>query len=114
MLGADVAALGVLAATHDLLNRLWWVPTCGLILAGLLLLLCVWPRRLDEGPDLRLFFEFFGGRSYPDVALQMLGELLAAVETNDVRAPFKSRVFKVGFGVLVASLAGSFVVALLR
>lgn len=114
VLGADAAALGVLIATHDTLNHLWWFPSAGLVLGGLLLLLCVWPRALDEGPNLRDFFESFGGQRYPEVGLQMLGELLAAVETNDARTPFKGRVFKAGFGVIVVSLAGSFVVALLR
>jgi hypothetical protein len=114
VLGADAAALGVLVATHDSLNNLWWLPTCGLAVSGLLLLLCVWPRALDEGPNLRTFFETFGGQPYPEVALQMLGELLAAVEGNELRAPPKGRVFKAGFATLVVSLAGAFLVALLR
>ena len=74
----------------------------------------MWPRTLDEGPNLRDFFETFGGEAYPLVALQMLGELLAAVEVNDSRTPFRGRVFKAGFAMLVVSLAGSFLVALLR
>jgi hypothetical protein len=62
VLGADAAALALLVATHDSLNNLWWLPTCGLAVSGLLLLLCawllyVWPRDLDEGPNLRSFFE---------------------------------------------------------
>jgi hypothetical protein len=44
----------------------------------------------------------------------MLGELLAAIESNDRRAPVKGRVFKGGFAALVISLAGAFLVSLLR
>ena len=79
VLAADAAALGVLVATHASLNALWWLPATGLVLAGLLLLLCVWPRVLDEGPSLRDFVESFGGESYRVASLQMLGELLGAV-----------------------------------
>ena len=114
VLAADAAALALLVATHNSLNNLWWLPTCGLAVSGLLLLLCVWPRDLDEGPNLRSFFEAFGGRPYPEVALQMLGELLAAVDENEARTPFKSQVLKAGFAALVISLVGAFVVALLR
>lgn len=114
VLAADAGALGVLVATHDQLDSLWWLPACGLAAAGLLLLLCVRPRSLDEGPNLREFFETFGGDPYPKVGLQMLGELLAALETNEKRMPFKGQVFRVGFLILVLSLIGSFVVALAR
>lgn len=61
VLAADVAALGVVIATHGGLNRLWWLPAIGLAVAGALLLVCVWPRALDEGPSLREFFIAFGG-----------------------------------------------------
>jgi hypothetical protein len=52
VLGADAAALALLVATHGSLNNLWWLPTCGLAVSGLLLLLCVCSRakfsRLDS------------------------------------------------------------------
>jgi hypothetical protein len=114
VLAADVAALGVVIATHDTLNRLWWLPAVGLAVAGVLLLVCVWPRALDEGPSLREFFVAFGGGSYHAASIQMLGELLAAIEENERRTPFKGHVFKLGFELLVLALAATFVVALVR
>jgi hypothetical protein len=83
LLGADVAVAGMLAAVHDALNRFWWLDATGLALAGLLLLIAVWPRTLDAGPSLRAFYETFGGGAPVDVARQMLAELLETLETND-------------------------------
>ena len=83
LLGADAAAAGVLAAVHDAVNRFWWLDVTGLVVAGLLLLAAVWPRSVDHGPNLRAFYEAFGGGAAADVARQMLAELLEAIETND-------------------------------
>ncbi len=58
-------------------------------------------------------------------ALQMLGEVLSAVERNEARMPRRLRVkwderhatlttFKLGFMVLVGSLIGAFVVGIAR
>jgi hypothetical protein len=44
----------------------------------------------------------------------MLGELLAAIEENERRMPFKGRVFKWEFELLAVALAVTFVVALVR
>lgn len=52
--------------------------------------------------------------SYQAASIQMLGELLAAIEENERRMPFKGRVFKLGFEVLALALAATFVVALVR
>jgi hypothetical protein len=60
VLAADAAAIGVLVATHSSLNRFWWIPCAGLAVAGLLLLISVRPRELDQGPDI---FERFGGEA---------------------------------------------------
>jgi hypothetical protein len=83
LLGADAAAAGVLIAVHDAVNRFWWFDATGLALAGLLLLVAVWPRTLDGGPSLREFYETFGSAAAVDVGRQMLAELLEAIETND-------------------------------
>jgi len=52
--------------------------------------------------------------SYQAASIQMLGELLAAIEENERRTPFKGRVFKLGFELLALALAATFVVALVR
>lgn len=44
----------------------------------------------------------------------MLGELLAAIEENERRTPFKGQVFRLGFELLALALGATFVVALVR
>jgi hypothetical protein len=47
VVGLDAAAIAVLVAAHEAINRFWWIPTIGLFVAGSLLIACVWPRRAD-------------------------------------------------------------------
>ena len=91
LLGADAAALGVLIAVHDALGRLWWVPATGLGVAGFLLLVTVWPRQLDEGPNWHEFYETFGSGTAREVSRQMLAELLAAIDENERRTERSER-----------------------
>ena len=74
----------------------------------------MWPVRLDTGPDTRAFFETFGGGLELTTKRQMLADLLAAVDRNDVHRQLrlKDRVFKLAFALLVVSLLGSLAVAL--
>lgn len=114
VLGADAAALGLLIATHDALGRLWWVPVAGLGVAGFLLLVTVWPRKLDEGPNWREFYETFGGGTAKSVGRQMLAELLAAIDENERRTQTRkpNTVFKAGLILMAVSLVTSFLIAL--
>src|SRR5436853_1922637 len=66
LLGADAAAVGVLIGVHDAVG-FWWLDATGLAVAGLLLLAVVWPRSVDAGPNLRVFYETFGGEAAIDV-----------------------------------------------
>src|SRR5438477_6253685 len=68
LLGADAAVAAVLIAVHDAVNRFWWLDVSGLAVAGLLLMVTVWPTKLDVGPSLRAFYETFGSRAPLDVA----------------------------------------------
>jgi hypothetical protein len=114
VLGADAAALGVLIAAHDAVSRLWWVPAAGLTVAGLLLLVTVWPRKLDEGPNWREFYDTFGGGTASDVGRQMLAELLAAIDENERRTRTRkpNAVFKVGLILMAVSVVTSVLIAL--
>jgi hypothetical protein len=114
VLGADAAALGVVIATHPSLNAFWWIPVIPLTAAAFMLLWAVRPRGFDEGPDMRDFFTKFGGLDYEPFALQLLGDLLAAVEWNKTINTQKARTFKPAFVVFVIGLFGSFVVGVLR
>jgi hypothetical protein len=76
----------VLVAVHDALNRFWWLAAAGLALAGLLLLVAVWPRTWD-----------------------------AAIETNDrvIRAHKPEMLIELSLVLIVLSLVGAVPVALL-
>jgi hypothetical protein len=115
LLGADAAAAGVLAAVHDAVNRFWWLDATGLAVAGLLLLAAVWPRRLDVGPNVRAFYETFGGGAAVDVARQMLAELLETIETNDrfTRSHKADLLIELSVVLIMLSLVGAVPVALL-
>jgi hypothetical protein len=115
LLGADAAAAGMLAAVHDAVNRFWWLDATGFAVAGLLLLTVVWPRSLDAGPNLRAFYETFGGGAAVDVGRQMLAELLQTIETNDrvIRAQKPEMLIELSLVLIVLSLVGAVPVALL-
>lgn len=115
LLGADAAAAGVLAAVHDAVNRFWWLDATGLAVAGLLLLAVVWPRVVDAGPDLRSFYETFGGEAAVDVGRQMLAELLETIETNDrvIRVQKPEMLIELSLVLIVLSVVGAVPLALL-
>ena len=112
VLGVTAAGIALMAAVRAAVHELWWLPTAGLGVAGVLLLASVWPRTFDLGPDPRRFYEAMATSTRLVASRQMLSELLAAVDGNDRHLPRKNRLFKAGFGVLVASLLGCLGVAL--
>jgi hypothetical protein len=115
LLGADAAALGVLVAVHEALSRLWWAVASGFGLAGLLLLVTIWPRKLDAGPSVRTFYETFGDGTALDVSRQMLAELIAAIDANEriARARMADELIKASLILILLSIAGAIPVALL-
>jgi hypothetical protein len=112
MLAVVATALALLAATYQHLHGGWWLPAIGLAAAGILLILAVWPRRFDLGPDLEQFYEEMAGSSPLQASRQMLAELLAATDHN--RKPDKIRFFWWGLVLLVISLAGCVPVIVFR
>jgi hypothetical protein len=113
VLAADAAVIALLVADHRELNRLWWIVLVGLGVAALVLLWVVWPVKLDAGPRTDEFYKRFATAPPIEAQRQMLGELFAGFEANSGRLPAKSDRFKVGFALLVVSLIGAVVVALL-
>jgi len=115
LLGADAAAVGVLIAIHDAVNRLWWLDASGLAVAGLLLLIAVWPRSFDVGPSLRTFYDTHGSGAAVDVARHLLAELLEAIETNDrvTRTHEAETLVELSLALIVLCLIGAVPVALL-
>ena len=112
VLGADAAAIALLVAVRFDLSRLWWIGAAALGASAVALLATVWPRTFDVGPDARRFYETMAGSTRVEAARQMLSELIAASEHNAVQLPGKRRQFKAGFGLLVAGLLVSLIVAL--
>ncbi len=112
VLGVTAAAIALMVAVRTAVHDVWWLPTAGLGVAGVLLLASVWPRTFDLGPDPRRFYEAMATSTRLVASRQMLSELLAAVEANDRHLPGKNRLFKAGFGVLVGSLLVALGVAL--
>ncbi len=78
----------------------------------MLLLVTVWPRKMDVGPDLRKLYDEFGGGSPLDVGQRMFSELLKAIEGN-ARA-VNNVGLKLGFAIRAVSLIGCLIVGLLR
>jgi hypothetical protein len=114
VLGAAAAAIGVLIAVHSDINRFWWIPTLGLGIAGVLLLVVVWPRRFDLGPDPGAFYTDFALVPLLEAYRQMLAELLSAFANNRPIAVQKTLLGRLAFPIFGLSLLGSVVVALLR
>ncbi len=112
VLGVTAAAIALMVAVRAAVSELWWLPTGALGIAGVLLLASIWPRTFDLGPEPRRFYEAMAMTTRLAASRQMLSELLAAVDANDRHLPNKNRLFKSGFGVLVAALLGCLAVAL--
>jgi hypothetical protein len=79
LLGADAAAVGVLIAIHGAVNRLWWLDAASLAVAGLLLLIAVWPRSFDFGPSLRAFYDAHGRGAAVLIMLCLIGAIPVAL-----------------------------------
>jgi len=114
VLGADAAALGVLVAAHSSLNPFWWVPMAVLSAAGLVLLVVVYPVKLDSGPRWTAWYEEFGGGTAADAGRQMLVDLTATIDANGRKMRRNGLIFKIGFGLMLLGLIGCAVVGLDR
>jgi hypothetical protein len=114
----DVKALGVIAVDaaifallavvhHDALNAYWAIPAGAIILGGLLLVASVFRQAVDAGPNWRTFFEQFGGLGPEPLALQMLSDLLTAIEWNEEHGHWKDLLYEAGFRISVIGLIGA-------
>jgi hypothetical protein len=110
LLAATGAALGVLVAVHESLNRYWWIPALLLGLAAAMLLIVIWPREFDIGPDWREFYTKHGDGKLEEVGRQMLSELVSAIEWNE-RIDKHSYLYSSYF-LLFGGLLGAVVIAL--
>jgi hypothetical protein len=120
----DTKALGVLALVaaiiaglvgfHDGLNDLWWIPTLGFLLTGILLIASIWPRTADLGPDLIDFHDEMRESTPLEAARAMTSHLyIAAANANDSMIA-KGALFWLSLGSLLMSTVGCLPVILLR
>jgi hypothetical protein len=116
LLALGAAAIALLVATHDAINRFWWIPVIGFGLASAFLVLAARPREFDVGPDLAWLYDRWTTAqvSAADAARQMLSELLASLGNNYSLSIRKGLYVKLGLVALVISSLGSIPVALLR
>lgn len=114
----DVKALGVVAVDaaifallavvhHDALNAFWAIPAGVIVLGGLLLVASVFRQAVDAGPNWRTFYEQFGGLAPEALALQMLSDLLTAIEWNEEHGRWKDQLYEAGFRISVVGLIGA-------
>lgn len=104
-IAVDLAGAGVLVGVRDSLQPWWWVPLIGLGISAAFFASTLWPRLFDSGPNLRQFYETWGGSTVVDVHRQMMGEMLDAIDKNRRILPGKERAFNVGAVVLAVTIA---------
>lgn len=113
MIAVDAAAIAGLAAVHDAINRLWWLPTLAFVAAGLLMVASIWPRVVTLGPDLADLHDQLREQSPLDAARLMFNETSAATSDADGTLERKVFLFWLGLAVLSVSLVASFPIILL-
>lgn len=114
VLAVAAAAIGVLVAVHDGINHDWPVAAIVMGVSGLLLVVAIWPRRWDFGPDLQDFYEEMSGAPPVEASQQMLAELLASIDRNDTANRSKFGFYQAGLMVFVAGLVVCVPIALVR
>ena len=116
LLALGAAAIALLVATHDTINRFWWLPVIGFSVASALFLLAARPREFDVGPDLTWLYDRWTAArtSAADAARQMLSECLSSLGNNYALSVRKGLYVRLGLIALVLSALGSIPVALIR
>jgi hypothetical protein len=113
VLAANAAAFGVLVTVHDSLP-LWWIAALLLLAGAVCVLVVVWPLDLSDGPQWGEWYDSFGGRDRETVSLQMLADLLKAMEDNSSATSGKGSWFRWGFIFTLAGVGAGLFLALVR
>jgi hypothetical protein len=114
VLALAAAAIAVLVAVHDGINRHWPIGALSMAAAGVLLVFAIWPRSWDFGPNLEAFYSEMSGAPRVEASRQMLSELLASVDKNDMTNAGKFRWYRAGLAVFVLALVVCVPIALVR
>jgi hypothetical protein len=114
VLAAAVAALAALAAFHQGVNRLWWLPALGLFCSCVLFALVIRPDEVTSAPDLLDLHDQMRDEGRLEAARELLDDLTYAADGNERPLGLKVQLFRYGLVVLAASLAGSLPILLFR
>jgi hypothetical protein len=107
ILGFTGLTLGALVAAGSSLGKFWWLPSIGLALSALFSALAIRNREFDQGPDLRAFYDTWGGSSLAEANAAMLSELLGAAARNRGVLVWKGRLFLAAVMVLLLTIMGA-------
>ncbi|MGI8553636.1 MAG: hypothetical protein ACR2PL_23040, partial [Dehalococcoidia bacterium] len=89
-IGVDLAGIAILAAVQTVFGNLWWTPSIALLVSAGCLGRAFTQADVNTGPQLKAFYERYKDAEALEAHLQMLSELLDAVEQNDAEPERKS------------------------
>ncbi|HUY62040.1 MAG TPA: hypothetical protein VMW49_09185 [Candidatus Dormibacteraeota bacterium] len=114
---ALAAALAGVRAAPVRLPGLWWLPLQGFLAVAGGLVVALWPRQFDTGPDPEAFVGAVGGMAAAEALRNRLGALQQALEGTSARLQTEGRFFRWGLGWRVGPVGAGTVflgVAVLR
>lgn len=114
VLAAGVAALAALAAFHHTINRFWWIPAIGFLVACGLFAAVVWPVTAEQPPDLLDLHDKMRAEGALGAARELLNDLTKAADVNDQPLNRKMRLFGWGLIALALGVVASFPIVFLR
>jgi hypothetical protein len=114
VLAAAVAALAGLAAFHEGINRLWWLPALGLFCSCVVFALVIKPYEVTSAPDLLDLHDQMRNEGRLEAARELLDDLIYAADGNDRPLLLKARLFGYRLALMAASLSGSLPILLFR
>jgi hypothetical protein len=112
LLTVDVAAITILVATHESLNRFWWIAAALLGVGAFFFLAAQRLTEFDRGPDILEFRSENTGASPVRITETMLSDLLLACDRNEPVLRQKIRNVEWGSRFLVVGVILGLVLAL--
>jgi hypothetical protein len=114
VLAAPVAALAGLAALHQSINHLWWIPALGLFGSCVLFALVVRPYDVTPVLDLLDLHDRMRDEGRLETARELLDDLTFSADSNERLLILKARLFGYALVVMAVSLVGCLPILLLR
>jgi hypothetical protein len=95
VLAAAIAALAALAAFHEGINRLWWIPALGLLGPCVLFALVIHPYDVTPASDLLDLHDQMRDEGRLETARELLDDLTFAADRNDVPLGLKGSAIRI-------------------